>query len=616
MLVLLVCLLITTLSNFVGTEPELLLKVNAANKLAETGQCGDNVYWNFNSTTGELVISGTGSMWDYSPINDSPFTADKNIKRVIINSDITTIGDFIFLFCHSIETVTIPNTITSIGEASFSNCSKISNIKIPDSVIVIGESAFEKCSSITNINIPSNVETIESNAFFDCTKLTSFDVAQTNHYYSNDDHGVLFNKAKTTLIQYPEGNPITHYELPNSTETIETYAFHNCDYLESLVFNQTLISIKYNAINGCDNITELIIPDNVEDMSDSIFNCKNLMSITLGANVKSIHDDPFVVPFQSCDRLEKFIVHKDNKKYSSENGVLYNADKSMLVRYPLGNKNTYFTIPDSITSMQRYTFFGCLHLKKIALNDGLSTIDSQAFIGCFSLQEIVIPISLKTIEVSNFLDCYELKYVYYEGTKLEWDKIIIKNGNDDLLNANIIFSGISASPIDIKILSPIMYTVTSSEHTNSATFTKLNEVMRTEKISAWDISLYLDGVETQPDGYIAVSISLPQGYTPSKCKIFYIDTETKEFVDMNATYENGYFTFMTNHFSVYAIAEIHEHSYTEDTEVCIDCGFDRTEGCSCKCHKNGILGFFWKLINFFNKLFKLNEICSCGITHY
>ena len=52
------------------------------------------------------------------------------------------------------------------------------------------------------------------------------------------------------------------------------------------------------------------------------------------------------------------------------------------------------------------------------------------------------------------------------------------------------------------------------------------------------------------------------------------------------------------------------HKYNGQT--CVNCG----KKCSCNCHKSGFMGFIWKIILFFNKLFKTNKICACGVTHY
>ena len=40
------------------------------------------------------------------------------------------------------------------------------------------------------------------------------------------------------------------------------------------------------------------------------------------------------------------------------------------------------------------------------------------------------------------------------------------------------------------------------------------------------------------------------------------------------------------------------------------------DACDHLCHKTGILGFFWKIVKFFSKLFKLNPVCECGVAHY
>lgn len=53
-----------------------------------------------------------------------------------------------------------------------------------------------------------------------------------------------------------------------------------------------------------------------------------------------------------------------------------------------------------------------------------------------------------------------------------------------------------------------------------------------------------------------------------------------------------------------------------DGSVCVNCSYNKSENCSCNCHKTGIAGFFWKVINFFNKIFKIKQYCDCGINHY
>lgn len=56
--------------------------------------------------------------------------------------------------------------------------------------------------------------------------------------------------------------------------------------------------------------------------------------------------------------------------------------------------------------------------------------------------------------------------------------------------------------------------------------------------------------------------------------------------------------------------------HTYDYNICKNCGKNKIENCSCNCHESGFMGFIWSIINFFNKLFKTNQTCSCGVNHY
>ena len=165
------------------------------------------------------------------------------------------------------------------------------------------------------------------------------------------------------------------------------------------------------------------------------------------------------------------------------------------------------------------------------------------------------------------------------------------------------------------IIDSDIYAVKVNGVETSKIFTVLDSNLDFDKVTAWDIVLTVDGVETQPEGRVTVRIPVPVGYNAEKCKVYHIDPETGKLTDMNARVENGYFVFTTDHFSIYSVVELHEHSFGDKDAEC-SCGFDRTEGCSCNCHKGGIAGFFFKIILFFQKIFKTNKECKCGIYHY
>ena len=131
---------------------------------AETkgGSCGDNLTWTLED--GTLTISGTGAMDDYSA--HSPWWKDQ-IKNVIIEQGVTTIGNSAFENCGYLTDITIADSVTSIGEDAFAYCS-LKSISIPNSVTSIGRRTFYNCYGVKSIRIPKSVTSIGRWAFYAC----------------------------------------------------------------------------------------------------------------------------------------------------------------------------------------------------------------------------------------------------------------------------------------------------------------------------------------------------------------------------------------------------------------------------------------------------------------
>ena len=293
-----------------------------AEESATSGKCGDNVYWKYDESSKTLTISGTGAM-DYIVYDLVPapwYRYCEDISTVKIETGVTTIGNFAFNSCSSLTSVTIPNSVTTIDWAAFMGCSSLTSVTIPNSVTTICLDAFERCSSLTSVTIPDSVTTIGDYAFGNCSSLTSIDVASGNLNYSSKD-GVLFDKNKSILIQYPVGNQRTEYAIPNSITTIGKDAFYRCSSLTSVKIPNSVTTIGKDAFYRCSSLKDVYYSGSEEQWkkisigssNDELLNAKihyNSYSDTDGLKTKSDETAFIIYNSQAILEIDKIAIGK------------------------------------------------------------------------------------------------------------------------------------------------------------------------------------------------------------------------------------------------------------------------------------------------------------------
>jgi len=145
--------------------------------------------------------------------------------------------------------------------------------------IAIAECAFIDCGGLTGITIPASVTFIGQGAFYYCTDLVSIIVPANNPNYASDG-GILYNKAKTTLIQAP-GRISGSVTIPNSVMSIGGKAFSGCENLASITIPASVTSIDREAFEYCTNLTSISIPASVTFIGGMVFEgCVNLTTVT------------------------------------------------------------------------------------------------------------------------------------------------------------------------------------------------------------------------------------------------------------------------------------------------------------------------------------------------
>ena len=355
-----------------------------------------------NSAT--CVIPGEIDGKKVTEIGDSAFKGCTELTSITIPDGVTGIGNKAFSDCTSLETVTIPASVTYVRDSAFYGCTSLKSVTVPESVTYIGGYAFAECYSLKYADIPANVSGIGSSPFCNCRSLENINIDEANKWYTTVD-GVLYDKDKTELINYPAGKKDSSYVIPEGIRTIREKAFY-----------------------GCLNLCELTIPDSVTEIESGAFECSSLISDEYGT-IKYV--DGWVVGSGHTAN----VVLKDGTR-----GIAFEA-------FSCDEIIEKVTMPDTVKYINAYAFENCTNLSEVLLSSSLENIESGVFFNCMKLADIVIPDSVISITSDAFLNTALLDKqntpVKYAGkwviTAEDRDKIVIKDGTKGI--ANNAFSG-------------------------------------------------------------------------------------------------------------------------------------------------------------------------------
>lgn len=320
-------------------------------------------------------------------------------------------------------------------------------------VKTIAANAFNSISA-TTISIPASVTSLSGSAFRGCRSLTSITVSSTNPNFSSSS-GVLYNKSKSALLKRPAGlsgsptfltsvtqigshafqdNGFTSVTLPDRITSVGSGVFQDCGLLTQVVFPVNLDWLGSYFFKNCRSLQTITLPPKLESIpSDCFYNCDALERIVIPPLVTVIGVDAFrdcqnlrevVIPaatviippnsFWDSPNLVSFEVHPDNPANSSEDGVLFNKDKTVLELYPAGRAGSY-VIPETVVTMENLAFKGATKLSGVQLSPGLTKIPIYAFTGCKELRWIEIPAGVDSIGLSAFFGCEKLERAVFQG---------------------------------------------------------------------------------------------------------------------------------------------------------------------------------------------------------
>lgn len=425
---------------------------------ASTGKCGDNLTWTLNDK-GELNISGTGEMYDYSIYEPTPWNSDDVLSATIENG-VTSIGNY--AFSENCKSVFIPKSLKYIGEHAFgrSGYSFTENGYAYTDIYYLGsEDEWNKISkpertdmtlllSICHFNYNPSHQQEGNKIFGTCGAHLSWNLDENGtltirgtgemYYISGLETiapwqvlGLLFNR---TL-------PVNAVVIENGVSSIGANAFNSCKDIKSISLSDSVETIEGGAFTGCAGLTAISIPKGI--------------TMIEGASGRS---GDLWGTFANCTSLTEFKVDGDNQSYKTVDGVLFTKDGTELIAYPAGKQSDKYAIPSGVETVGECAFEGCKNLKNVVIPNGISKMGSYTFADCINLEtaiiyegvtslngftfgkcsnlkKVYIPKSVTTIGdelAPAFVSCDSLSDVYYSGTEEDWLKIKI---TDEVINS-------------------------------------------------------------------------------------------------------------------------------------------------------------------------------------
>ena len=308
------------------------------------------------------IPNGVTNIWKYA------FCGCIWLERVSIPSSVLAIGDAAFCMCGVREfvvqagnpsyktasglllikdgtmliagvngDVVIPDGITSIGQESFRGYVELTSVRIPNSVTNIGHNAFRDCTELTSMTIPGSVENIGDSAFSGCTSLTSVVIG-------------------------------------DGVKSIGKSAFSDCKGLGNVIVPNSVTNIGDSAFSGCTSLTSVVIGNGVKIIGETAFSdCKGLRNVIVPNSVMNIGDGAFYY----CTGLSNFSVAENNLFYKSISGLLLTKDGKTLLQGVNGD----VVIPDGVTDIEAFAFYGLRGLKSLVIPTSVVNIGIKAFEG-------------------------------------------------------------------------------------------------------------------------------------------------------------------------------------------------------------------------------------------
>ena len=351
-------------------------------KATNSGSCGDNLTWSYDS--GVLQITGTGAMYNYTDtkLGVAPWHwLSSKITTVVIDSRVTSIGDYAFADLNNFDSFLITGNVTTIGSHAFQGCTSLKSIRIPNNVQAMGDHAFYR-AGLKSVTIGTSLKIIPYGAFAE----------------NNLESVTILDGVTTIRSQAFASNPnLWKVTFPSSLGSIGDCAFANCR-INEIVLPDGLTSIGEGAFSNNKTVWGIKFPDSVTNIGARAFaDCSALQKLEFVGGAPTIGSNAF-----SNDTLKAYYItglsgwdsainnqyggsiewiglqrcSADGKlTWSLKNGILTISGSGQMLDYSNGNRPGWYSQKNEIT--------------EIDIMPGVTHIGSNAFDDCTNVKTII-----------------------------------------------------------------------------------------------------------------------------------------------------------------------------------------------------------------------------------
>nr|WP_298762944.1 leucine-rich repeat protein [uncultured Ruminococcus sp.] len=372
----------------------------------------------YNTDITELDLSGANAS-----IGTYAFYSCNSLRTVKL-SGVNTIESGAFYGCDELVNLEMSDTLTTIEGSAFCSCTSLKTVIFSDSVTTIADGSFTDCTGLESVTIGKGCTSVTASAFTRNVNLVKFDVSEDNESYTSVD-GVLYNKEKTAVVCYPKSLS-GEYVIPDTVTSIEKAAFENCNKLTKITIGSGVETVNPYAFNQCNLLATVVFKDsdtaNKKICERAFYYCGSLTEVDFGNAVTSIGDYAFTI----CSKI-KSLEFPDSltsigqfafSPYTDRTGGTYKESNLESVKFgtglkTIGNYAFYddrkiskleFT-GDNLTSIGSYAFYENFALEELSLSGNNATIGDYAFYACNKLKAINLKSGIKSIGAYAFRNC-------------------------------------------------------------------------------------------------------------------------------------------------------------------------------------------------------------------